>query len=939
MTVNGNRNALRVMVAVTLLVGTSLLLCMQLTSVEVSGQMQEHEAGVKDWHKSFVGTIAFVVETESGFVVASEDGVVAGIDSHSGSIVWRKVLREGVDEIDNMFSLDQNIVVICGNGKRVLSFVPESGVLVFDSVIHSMKAVDLPSSQVPDNSVTEKNSLEFVDACGFHVKHSSVMVVVSHDTVSFLSARSGSTRWVPDLPEGASLKALKCSEETNEVFVVVSLENETVVITLDLEGKTADSTTISEHVGDGVCGTINNIVVCTNNNNNQVKWFDINDVENVFSLDVSNGIHSFKDEFLSDVLIGVTADNEKIVFGDEDNQLVVDKVFPSSEHVEHSADSLSIRYTHTKLNSNNAVKVVFGDVVIEEDVADLNLAHTSVSSAMCSKKHGLCLVCFGDGTTVAMSFTGHRLWVRDDTLSSTITSSFFDLPLLSNEDAIFDENNVVKRFLLRTREFVADVLSLVVPSSVSSDTYAQDDFNTHKLIVTASNTGKLIAMKSVDGEVVWRLSPLVNEVVVSARIHTITSSQHKNPIAVFTATTLSGKHFLVQFNQITGTLISKQQTNSPIIHSMIVPHVHVNTHSNVLLVATEDKTVHVFPESANGVSELLSLSKQRSLHFHTVSTSSGVLKGFRYVLSTSGNTYEQLWRVEIDPTKEKITSVVSAKKEKVASLGVIRGDKGVLYKYLNPNLIAIATLTPYVKKSAVMTIYLLDTVKGAFIHRAEHTGVRGPVHMAMSENWLVYTYRNRKAKHYELSVMELYDSSNKEKEKSIPFSSLKTSKPIIHQQSYIFPTAVSAIGVTTTEQGITEKRVLFALGTDSVFAINNKFFDPRRPTTEKGKELAPNLPEYAPILPAPQSSMFTYNKTVSRVHTISTTPSGLESTSLVLVQGLDFFYSSVAPSGQFDLLDQHFNKLYLLASLAFIVSLTVVLAKLKERKSIKEAWK
>ena len=38
-------------------------------------------------------------------------------------------------------------------------------------------------------------------------------------------------------------------------------------------------------------------------------------------------------------------------------------------------------------------------------------------------------------------------------------------------------------------------------------------------------------------------------------------------------------------------------------------------------------------------------------------------------------------------------------------------DRNVLYKYMNPHLVAFSTLTPYVKGSAVLHIYLLDTVK------------------------------------------------------------------------------------------------------------------------------------------------------------------------------------------------------------------------------------
>ena len=51
--------------------------------------------------------------------------------------------------------------------------------------------------------------------------------------------------------------------------------------------------------------------------------------------------------------------------------------------------------------------------------------------------------------------------------------------------------------------------------------------------------------------------------------------------------------------------------------------------------------------------------------------------------------------------------------EHVHSQGKVLGDRRVLYKYLNPNLVAVATkVTPDTKPG--ISIYLVDTVTGLF---------------------------------------------------------------------------------------------------------------------------------------------------------------------------------------------------------------------------------
>lgn len=69
---------------------------------------------------------------------------------------------------------------------------------------------------------------------------------------------------------------------------------------------------------------------------------------------------------------------------------------------------------------------------------------------------------------------------------------------------------------------------------------------------------------------------------------------------------------------------------------------------------------------------------------------------------------------------------------------------------------------------------------------------------------------------------------------------------------------------------------------------------------------------YTPKLPLPCEAIINYNQSLTRITSIHAWPSGLEPTRLVLVHGLDIFYTRVAPSKTFDLLKEQwlfFNNL------------------------------
>lgn len=101
---------------------------------------------------------------------------------------------------------------------------------------------------------------------------------------------------------------------------------------------------------------------------------------------------------------------------------------------------------------------------------------------------------------------------------------------------------------------------------------------------------------------------------------------------------------------------------------------------------------------------------------------------------------------------------------KVASIGRVLGDRSTLYKYINPHLIAIATLQD---AQASLFIHLIDTVTGTLVWESQHDGdveVSAPLAISLTENWLTYSYSDKglEGKQTKVVSVEFFDSSPQE---------------------------------------------------------------------------------------------------------------------------------------------------------------------------------
>lgn len=72
--------------------------------------------------------------------------------------------------------------------------------------------------------------------------------------------------------------------------------------------------------------------------------------------------------------------------------------------------------------------------------------------------------------------------------------------------------------------------------------------------------------------------------------------------------------------------------------------------------------------------------------------------------------------------------------ERVHSQGKVLGDRSVLYKYSNPNLVAVASVD---SAHTMLSINFIDAVTGTVVYTAKHERASEPVNLLHCENWVV----------------------------------------------------------------------------------------------------------------------------------------------------------------------------------------------------------
>mmetsp|Transcript_21984 Transcript_21984/g.32471 ORF Transcript_21984/g.32471 Transcript_21984/m.32471 type:complete len:1028 (-) Transcript_21984:53-3136(-) len=419
----------------------------------------------------------------------------------------------------------------------------------------------------------------------------------------------------------------------------------------------------------------------------------------------------------------------------------------------------------------------------------------------------------------------------------------------------------------------------------------------------------------------------------------------------------------------------------------------------VAIVIHEDNTATILPDdtkSKNLISKQLTMSTN-GFYTHVLNRESNSLEALKLTQEGDGPIIQRVGKATF--SGEKIVKVTYPHRDEIVqSPAQVSGDDSILLKYLNPHLAVVITIpeenneettsdqviaalmnekkkkigpkhqrkpagasqqpdvagasSPGEEEKSNLFVNVIDTVSGRVLYRVSHTNASpdGPVAALIVENWILYSFLNSKSRRTELGVLTLYEgmidkaglTAFSSPEQALSFSSLdrESSKPVVLSKTYALIKPVTALGVTSTRAGISTRQILIASGDDRISSVSRNLLEPRRPTGEvKKHEKEEGLFQYTPLVPLVSMSAPSYNLTVSGVKHVISTPTALESQSLVLAfGGPDIFFARMSPSKGFDLLPESFNRALLSAVVVGLAVVVFVVNSMSKKKVVKQGW-
>ncbi|KAL5290766.1 EMC1 family protein [Megaselia abdita] len=545
-------------------------------------------------------------------------------------------------------------------------------------------------------------------------------------------------------------------------------------------------------------------------------------------------------------------------------------------------------------------------------------------------------------------------WAREEALANVVSGEFIDLPLSDSDGSIEDElkskpgdlfgafsRRVVSQIHL-VRSIFLHVLGLgPAPTATQKAGLIRDAFGLHKMLVVLTQTGKVYGLDNINGKIHWSnylrsVENFNNGEEMKLIVQRTSKHFPKQPICtIITKSAETKKGVLFSFNPITGAQIGETNNLNYEIQQIAFLPEDTTEFLKAIVLFDHNNQVHVIPENYKKQAD--------GLYLFTANKKSAILNGFHLKFNEkSGQLQPQpIWTVNLSGhgSTQEITSIAAKNPiEHVHSQGRVLNDRSVLYKYINPNLVAVVTQGLDNIHKFVMNVHLVDVVSGSVVFSLTHRKVRGPIKIVHSENWLAYSYFNDKVRRSEITAIELYEG--KVQANSSVWSSLDAPPmPLVERQSYILPFSVEFLKETITERGITNKHVLIATSAGNIMEMPWFYLDPRRPIIQPNQPREEGVLPYIPELPFIQENMINYNQTIARIQSIFTAPSGLESTCLVLATGLDLFVTRVSPSKTFDLLKEDFDYYLIAMVLVALTSASLFVKQLSARKILKQAWK
>eukprot|EP00916_Digyalum_oweni_P013225 GHVL01021727.1.p1 GENE.GHVL01021727.1~~GHVL01021727.1.p1 ORF type:complete len:1000 (+),score=160.76 GHVL01021727.1:36-3035(+) len=508
------------------------------------------------------------------------------------------------------------------------------------------------------------------------------------------------------------------------------------------------------------------------------------------------------------------------------------------------------------------------------------------------------------------------------------------------------------------------------------------NFGADTLAFLATASCKVVAMHSFTGMVIWHrnLAALVNWDVTAKITSFQTTSSLKADLLVAVLT--KNQQIIVWLDGLTGETLHLYET-VPLARVLHFPtwqtsdfETSSETVDPVLIVTPMDEdewSVSLTPGDISDNSETIEKLKKtiNNLHFHTIDEEKMTLLGYRInfkdinrcsigvkeCLSTIGAS--KTWMIALQSKVKILASSHVLHSQFGHAPALVKGDTSIKFKHIDKNLMALVIQD--VDTDNKLKLILVNTVTGdikyqLWLHEGSTKGQdQTNVLVALCDNFVVVHYWNPWNAYWQVTVVELFkdrvdpgpwkiiSSFGKENRESA-----FNSEPLeIVERTYSFNSAAKAIGVSASRDGITTRGILFALSNNNILMLTKTQVSARRPvipprTPPKGddKELIEEgIPPYNSTLAIKAEDMLAYNQLVFGIKDIVSSPTNLESTSLVLAYGLDLFFTPLQPAKGFDVLSQSFNYPLLVMSIVALAAGLLWSSYATKRNKLAFNWK
>ncbi|OJD21530.1 hypothetical protein ACJ73_07129 [Blastomyces percursus] len=917
------------------------------------GTPQEHSTF---FHKPSTSSAASLLYT------LSERHVLGAVNPKDGAIVWRQNLATAAATYDELRlpsllrGVEGEDTVVSAIGGKVASWGALDGKLAWENEFHDGPVVDLETLSL-DESVDQRQA----------VKDSIVLFGEKSGIVRRLDGASGNVKWEykddsDDIPFQVSTSqtavyyiSLQSTIRKGYKIRVTALDLKTGHQTNQYTLNSEDEVSFPESIIFVGTNSISPLIVWADNTWKTVK-INVVGTKHIHSLDIENdsGENIEKIEFHAPRALN--AEPHFLV-----HYATKSKSWAEVYHTDIKSATISRAYrlptvgessvfaTSTKDANVYFTRVTKIDISVVSSASHGILARWVPSKSITENARHAVSEVVVRGSTYAVRFAqvlesgdwmlvrnGEIVWNRPETLTEAVAASWADVnggEKLAQALEVEGHESVMGAYIHRLKRHAKDLEGLptwlcelpvrILSSFMASDSSDLNSFGLGKLVVVATRKGYVLAIDYANnGKVAWKTKAIESH-DVDWKVKAISAAH-----SVATVYVEDGS--FIKVNISSGEIIERGNPSETLESIALIP------------IAGSPVPVRV---QAGGVPDLSSVPLDSNTF--VVTLNEGRVLGWN-----SASPKVPLWEFLPAQSEKLINAIARPSHDPVASIGKVLGDRSVLYKYLNPNLALITAAG-----DSTASFYLLDAISGQVLHSITQTGVdtNQPIATALSENWFSYSLwadvtNSSESKGYQLVISELYESPIPNDRGPLGdathYSSIHTDsgipRPHVISQAYIIPEPISSMAVSQTRQGITTKQLLCTLpASNSIIGIPRQLLDPRRPMgrAPTAKEAEEGLIQYAAFLDFDGRWFLTHSREVIGVRDIQSSPTMLESTSLVFAYGLDIFVTRITPSQAFDILGKGFSKVQLVLTVVALAVGVAMLAPLARRKQVDMRWK